>query len=286
LDLKIARSGGESGKEDSVERSLGDSLFADLEADLEALGLLQDVSEALIDADSWTRIDELAKPGRMLRVTAPGALFHPAQMSEALVGLATAAIGLDNLDVGAELSTPVVPPKAKTDAQKKAERAARQNAAMEPRFPEDFLPPVEVVPLMGLPRAHLAGMIRVVRGVFGEGVHLHLRPMGDDGPVISARLEPGRRFFDSSPEVLFSRYGLAAQQWTAVGIVGQLGGEVPSEADDVTNADGSVNRAKVVDLVGRFLGSASGLVDLPQDPGFSLVPLAVYRSIGESITTE
>ena len=106
--------------------------------------------------------------------------------------------------------------------------------------------------------------------------------------MISARLEPGRRFLDSSPEILFSRYGLAQQEWTVVGIVGQLGSRImPDEVDDVTNDDGtSVNRGKFVDLVGRFLGSTAGLVDLPQDPGFSIIPLAVYRGIGHSMNID
>ena len=221
--------------------------------------------------------------GQILRITAPGTLFHPAQMSDAIVGIATAAEGLSNLGIGEDedLPTPVVPPKAKTERQRKVERSARQASAAVPRYPEDYLPDVAQVPLMNLERTALAGMIKVTRGVFSEGVHLQLRPAGVSGPAITARLESGRRFLDSSPEVLFSRYGLAPQEWTAVGVVGQLGSRISQgTVDDVTNSDGSVNRARFVDLVGDLLNSAAGLVDLPMSPGFSLVPLAVYRGVG------
>ncbi|GAA1767040.1 hypothetical protein GCM10009747_29290 [Agromyces humatus] len=286
FDARVIK--GDIGKsdQDSIERSLADSVFKDLEADLEALGLLTDVSELLAQLDQWDDIDTIARPGRIIRLSAPATLFHPSQMSEAMVGMATAAMGLGSIGIADSESEPPrpVPPSAKSTAQKKAERDARDAGKSERRYPEDELPTVEVIPLMGIPRGTLAGMIQVVRGVFGEGVHLHGRPAGPEGPVVSARLESGRRFLDSSPEVLLSRYGLGEQEWTVVGVVGQLGSRVlPGQVDDVTNSDGSVNRAKLVDVVGTFLGSAAGLVDLPQAPGFSIVPLAVYRLIGEPL---
>lgn len=287
MDVKVLRGGSNSGAEHSVERSMSDSLFKDLEADLEALGLLADLSEGLTEEVAWTNAESVVSPGQIVRVTAPGSLFHPAQLSEAIVGMVTAAHGLGELGVTPKEQSSPVPPKAKSEAQKKAERLAKRQEGEEPRFPEDFLPPGALVPVMGVEREQFSGMIKVVRGIFGEGVHLHLRPCGIEGPTISARLESGRRFLDSSPEVLFSRYGLGRQEWTVVGVVGQLGGDaVPEEVDDVMNLDGTVNRAKFVDLVGHFLGSTAGLIDLPQAPGFSVVPLAVYRTIGSSLKAE
>lgn len=287
-DLKFLRGGYGRNSEDSVERSLGDSLFKDLESDLESLGLLADVSEELAVEASWDGIEQVARPGRILRITAPGTLFHPAQMSDTIVGIATAAHGLADLGIGESqgASSSPVPPKAKSEAQRRSERSARQPAT-NPVFPEDFLPVGDAIPVMDIPRKQMAGMIKVVRGVFGNGVHLHLRPAGAEGPVISARLEEGRRFLDSSPEVLMSRYGLSQQEWTVVGVVGQLGSKIiPTGIEDVTNSDGSVNRAKFVDLVGQFMGQTAGLIDLPQSPGFSIVPLAVYRAIGDSLMTD
>jgi hypothetical protein len=288
-DLKLIRGGTGSSAEDAIERNLGDSLFKDLEADLESLGLLTDLSESLADIETWESIDDLVSPGQILRITSRGTIFQPAQMSEAILGLATAAHGIAQLDIEQpdEARPKTVPPKAKSDAQKKAERSARQHSSAEAKYPEDLLPPGETIPLMNVPRAQLSGMIRVTRGVFGEGVHLHLRPAGQIGPIVSARLEEGRRFLDAAPEVLISRYGLAEQEWTVVGVVGQLGRQSGGDViDDVTNDDGSINRARFVDLVGQFLEQTSGLVDLPRAPGFSLVPLALYRSIAGSILPE
>lgn len=290
VDLKFLKGEGGRGTEDQTERNLADSLFKDLESDLESLGVLHDLSDELSDEDTWGAIESVVSPGMIIRVTAPGTLFHPGQMSDAIVGMATAATGLADTGVeGPEVgATASVPPKAKTPSQKRAAKDARQSTVRsEPREPEDFLPPVDVVPLMNVARKQLAGMIKVTRGMFSEGVHLHMRPVGVEGPTITARLEAGRRFLDSTPEVFQSRYGLAAQEWTAVGVVGQLGSRIlPDEVDDVTNGDGTVNRAKVVDLVGHFLGSVAGLVDLPMAPGFSLIPLAIYRGIGETLPAE
>lgn len=288
LDLRVFRGSHSNSSEDSVQRSLGDALFQDLELDLESLELLQDISSVLAESSSQAPLPEDVNPGRILRITAPGTLFHPSQLSEALVGMATAAHGLDALsDTGdAGGSAPPVPPSAKSNAQRKAERASRQVPG-DPRYPEDHLPSGEQIPVMGVRRTLFSGIIRLIRGVFGEGMHLHLRPAGVDGPIISARLEEGRRFLDSSPEVLFSRYGLAEQDWTVVGVVGQLGsGHATQKIEDVTNEDGSVNRAKLVAVVGQLLEQASGLVDLPRGQGFSIVPLAVYRAISPVLEAE
>jgi hypothetical protein len=285
--IKVVRGEGGSSSEDSVEKNLGDSIFKDLEEDLEALELLIDASEKLQWEETWEDIDSLASPGSILRITAPGTLFHPAQISEAIVGMATSAHGLFDLSTVNEKITPPVPPKAKSASQRKASRNEASSLQEEPRNPEDHLPAGDMIPIMNMPRKSMSGMIRIIRGVFGEGVHLHLRPLGVDGPTVSARLESGRRFFDSSPEVLLSRYGLSPQEWTIVGITGQLGDKIsPDETIDIANSDTSVNRAKVVDLVHQFLGQTGGLIDIPQKPGFSMVPLAVYRTIGKSISTQ
>lgn len=290
-DFKLIRGSRGASMEDAVERQLGDSLFKDLEADLEALGLLEDVSALLAEGNGWAEAGAKIAPGKIVRITSPGTLFHPSQMSDAIAGIATAALGLDGLNIeqSSTSSSRPVPPRAKTESQKRSERANRaaEQLRSEFRFPEDLIPGLDPVPYMDIPRSTLVGMVQVVRGVFGEGLHLHLRPNGSGGPVVTARLEQGRRFLDSSPEVLFSRYGLAEQEWTLVGIVGQVGAAAHvSGAITIVNEDGSVNRASFVDLVGEFLATAGGLVDLPRAPGFSVVPLALYRTVGISIDSQ
>lgn len=282
FDLKLVSAQGQAGSEDAVERNLADSLFQDLETDLESLGLLVDKSEELQDAGGW---GSSIFPGQIIRITAPGSLFHPNQMAEALVGVATASQGLSEMGILSEEEQGGTP-KTKAQPQKGGNRN-RKPPIVEVRFPEDLLPTDETLPLLGVERGLLSGIIKVLRGVFGEGVHLHLRPAGKNGPVISARLEQGRQFFDSSPEVLFSRYGLHEQDWTLVGMVGQFGtSDVDSESPDITDENGNIVRARFVDLVASFMDSTSGFADLPQSPGFSVVPLAVYRGIGVGLEPE
>lgn len=284
IDVKVINAQTQGGSEDAVERNLADSLFKDLETDLESLGLLVDKSEDLQEAEAWED-DPNIFPGQIIRITAPGTLFHPNQMAEALVGVATAGQGLSEMGFKSEEEKANLA-KAKTQQQKGGNRNHKLSSA-EPRFPEDLLPPVETIPMLGVPRGELSGIIKVLRGVFGEGVHLHLRPAGETGPVISARLEQGRQFLDSSPEVLFSRYGLHEQDWTLVGMIGQIGvSEVASNISDVTDEQGNIVRARFVDLVSGFMDATSGFVDLPQAPGFSVVPIAVYRGIGIGIEPE
>lgn len=286
INLRLAHGGSSSSSEDSIERSLGDSLFKELESDLESLGLLRDVSEALANKDSWSSLGDRIAPGQILRLTANGTLFHPTQMTDAIIGMATAAHGIAELMSSDEDEKDAAASGSKQKTKRPTNRELKQIPA-QPVFPEDMLPSGKTVPFLGVPRTQLSGMIKVVRGIFGEGMHLQLRPAGPKGPIVSSRLEQGRRFLDSSPEVLSSRYGLAEQEWTVVGMVGQLG--IPASkmtTDSIMNPDDSVNRAKFVDLVGEFFGQTNGLVDLPKAPGFSVIPLAVYRAIGDSISAE
>jgi len=284
IDVKLFDAGRSKSTEDSTERNLADTVFKDLELDLEALGLLEDVSEDLATSETWTSLGDLVRPGQILRITAPGSLFHAAQLSGALINMATAAHGLSELSQDdAPAEAPVVPPRAKPQGQKKTQKPSVTPVG-DRRFPEDDLPLGDVVPYLNLPRAQLSGIIKLVRGIFAEGMHLHQRPRGIEGPIVSARLEAGRRFLDSSPEILFSRYGLSEQQWTVVGVVGQTSNQDDGDFDfEISNDNGTLNRAKLVKLVNELLVQTEGFVDLPQGEGFTLVPIAVYRGLGNPI---
>lgn len=275
--------------EESIEKSLGDSLFKILEDTLESIGILRDISSELPDLATSAQAHQEITPGSVVRITAPGTLFHPGQLADALVGIATAAQGTSQV-----LQSDVNDSQRQTGGN---QRSGSKPKNQQPRAagpvtgaPEDAMLyfPAQI-PLLELSRDYLTGMIKFIRGMFGEGVHLHLKPSGKDGPVISARLESGRRFLDSTPEVLFSRYGVREQEWTVVGTVGQVGeiadGDTVSnpEIPEITDGE-SVNRAALVEFVGSFLKVAGnvGFVDMPTGTGFSVIPLAVYRAIGWS----
>jgi len=123
--------------------------------------------------------------------------------------------------------------------------------------------------------------------MFTPGLHLNMRPTGLDSHVVTARLQEGRQFLDGDPEVLFARYGAGQQEWTLVGSLGHYGETVTEAATDdpaLVDADGNVNRSRFAAFVNNFLSylGTLGFIDVPAEPGFSVVPLAVYRVVGRS----
>lgn len=276
LKLKIAELGSVRSKGSITEYSLEDTLFKALESDLESLGYLEDVSSLLADGSIWDDVDSVIYPGKIIRLTSQGSIFHPRQVNEFIVSIATTSLGL--VDAGALIPGSVqAKSSAKNSAQKKLDQDSK-NSAKNPFYPEDYLPRQEFHP--DIDRQMLSGIMRVIRGTFADGLHLYQRPLGKEGPVVAARLEEGRRFLDSDPSVLLSRYGVSEQEWTIVGIVGQMGISKSSSAEpQVTKPDGSVNRAGVIDLVENLIYDTAGFVDVPRDKDFTVVPIAVYRNI-------
>lgn len=276
IKLKIAEVGSNNSKGSSTEYSLQDTLFAALESDLESLDFLRDISEELTRPENWNEIDSLVIPGQIVRITAPGNIFHPRQMNESLVNLATTCQGL--VDLGhLQLSIGNEKNSHKNNAQKKQDQDSK-NKSKNPVNTEDYLPAYEFHP--DISRQDFVGMIRIIRGTFADGLHLYQRPQGVEGPMVSCRLEEGRKFLDSSPDVLLSRYGIFDQEWTVVGMIGQIGAKVAErEQPEVTRKDGAINRAGVIDLAGDLMLKSLGLVDIPIFPDFTVIPIAVYRNI-------
>lgn len=273
--------GGRSSNEFSLEKSLGDTLFQLLEEQLEPLAVLTDISDRVQTADDLKNLHGQLAPGAIIRLTAPARLFHPEQLSHAMVGIGTAATGLIDMQNGLRDAKGKPPTSGQNRNQPgKARPKSGAKQIPSPEYPEDILFGLPSNVTNSLPRDFLIGMIRLVRGVFSEGVHIQFSPAGNNGPIITARLETGRRFLDSTPEVLFSRYGFRPQEWTVVGMVGHLA----EPSADPINFDflDKFNRSSMLQLVGSLLQEAgeSGFIDLPTGFGFSVVPLAVYRAIG------
>lgn len=272
--------GSKSSGEESLERSFGDSLFKILENELEALGILEDISEQLLSLAEIEGLRGRLQPGALVRVTAPARLFHPVQLSHTMVGISTAGTGM--LQFMAEIEAA----NRKNNGDNSSEpQWAKPNIPTEPAGPlkgdpEDalfYLP--DMLPALEISRDFVLGLIRFIRGTFSDGVHLHIEPLGNDGPLISARLESGRRFLDATPEVLVSRYGFRPQEWTIVGTVGHFGA-LPGEVEEFDFESG-FNRASIVRFIGTLLENVAGsFIGLPTGYGFSIVPLAVYRAIG------
>ncbi|WP_435852546.1 DUF6414 family protein [Streptomyces sparsogenes] len=268
-----------SGSETYTNKSLGDALFPMLEQTLEAESLLQDISEQVRDPGQWSS-GELKRGlpvGTLVRVTAMGSLFDTRYAASAFSAFGSVMVGLH--DMG---HLPVV--KANQSKGKQGGQQGRTpkrkptdgSAALEdsiPDFPD----------IGGADGKDLRAFVRVSKGVFAPGLHLNLTPT--KGVLINSRLQEGRQYLDSEADILFARYGTEQQEWTVVGSIGSYGTEETSLPDmDFHNADGSVNRAKFAEAMNaqmRNLGRL-GFIDLPQHPGFSLIPFAVYRSIPRS----
>lgn len=277
----VGEFGGKTSDEFSLEKSLGDTLFPLLEEQLESLSVLTDISDEVRTEAGLKALHDRLKPGTAVRITAPARLFHPEQLSHAMVGVGTAATGL--IDMQNSLRNPgaAVPPSGNNRQQSgKPRPKSRAKPIPNTGTPEDVLFDLPEKISGSIPRDFLIGMIRLIRGVFSEGVHVQFYPIDNSGPIITARLDTGRRFLDSTPEVLFSRYGFRPQEWTVVGTIGQLAESSNGEID--FGFLEKFDRSSMLQLAAELLqvSGDSGFIDLPTGLGFSVVPLAVYRSIG------
>lgn len=281
----------EWGETNQVNKTLGDALFPILEEAMETEGLLADISEELTNSEFWESGDlrDQYPAGSLVRISAEGHLFDSRFVGRSITNFAATSIGLQNLDAvdaGPSETMPPVPPKAKRGGSgqkgpKPPRKAVPADWAVRPieaEIPGDFSA------LDGeLTGRSLHGVILVSRGVYSPGLYLNLHPcVGEKSYVVSARLEEGRSFLDSEPDVLFARYGVGQQEWTIVGVVGHHGlprVEPDFSSGNFIDSDGNVVRAAFSEFVNSFVQFLGGLgfVDLVQAPAFSVVPIAVYR---------
>lgn len=276
------------GEENYIQKSLGDALFQVLEETLDSQGLLKDLSCELSDPDFWYSdyFREEVPPGTLVRITAMGSLFDARYAASLLAGYATTYSGLQNLEVVP--TTNRKPPTGKSQGSRNTPVANRIDQ------PEDLIPEFGPVPQMGgsdVDAKFLRSIVKVARGLFTPGLHLNLSPANNDQLTVGARLQEGRRFLDSETEILFARYGVGKQLWTLVGSIGHYARPedklMPEDPGLVSSAN-QVIRVRFADFVNsymRFLGSL-GFADIPQYPSFSVVPLAVYRSVPRPTSVE
>ncbi|MGW5864673.1 DUF6414 family protein [Streptomyces sp. NPDC055239] len=269
-----------SGSESYTNKSLGDALFPTLEEALESELLLRDISEDASQVDLWAT-GELKKkypPGSLVRITAPGSLFDTRYAASAFAAFGHVNVGLQG--IGASPSdVPQQPGKGKQGQQrrkptKKVEGGVEQLEDAIPDFPS----------VGGTDGNTLRSFVQIAKGVFTPGLHINLTPA--EGALVSSRLQEGRQYLDTDAEILFARYGTERHEWTLVGSIGSYGTEEVELPDmNFYNSNGNVNRGKFAEAMNaqmRNLGRI-GFIDLPQHPGFSLIPFAVYRTIPRSV---
>ncbi len=274
----IANRDRDSGFESSTTRSLADAVFPALEEAMEAAGYLVDISNDLQRPDFWTdHLQDDYPEGSFVRITAPARLFDSTYVTRIFAGLSHAANGFTAFQPNAQ-SQNDRPGKGRPNPQK-------PKTVVGPReSPEDEIEDFPTF-LFGeeLTAVQLRGFARMTRGLFHTGLHLILNPAEQEGLSISVRLQEGRSFLESEADVLFARYGVNEQEWTVVGTIGSHSAPEVDESSgnpfDV-RSDG-LDRAALTAMINRLVGGVAsfGFADLPQYPGFSIVPFAVYRPI-------
>jgi hypothetical protein len=273
----------ENRAESFEQRSLVDALFPELEALLEAEGWLTDISEEFHSSPplSYSAFRRVVDPGSIVRLTAPGMLFDTAYLAHAFAGTAAAASGISSL-----AGRPSPPVHTRPGSKGNKSRQSSRGDAPDPGSAERLEDSIESFPagIMGDVTAEaLRAMVKVSRGMFADGLHLILGPGGSLGWTATARLQKGRRYLDAEPEILFARYGIAAADWTVVGTIGYFSESVDPDVGpmDFMNEDGTASRTKMVKGLNALLTliAGQGFADRPQPPGFTVVPLAVYRLV-------
>jgi hypothetical protein len=274
----------EWGDNRTVTKAMGDALFPSLEVALESEGLLEDISETVATAEAWNPVtlEQHLPPGKIVRVSAPGYLIDARFVAAILGGFAVTHHGLVNMGIAPAATDSVLPPSAKKGA-----KSRYKELPGEADSPEGVIPLGTIMfdetdesPMSG---EFLRGIAQVARGMFAPGLHLMLVPDAASAGAITIRLQEGRQYLDTDTEVLFARYGVGAQEWTVVGTIGHHPLPDPDLADANFKDDlGNIQRAafgRYVNQIGTMLGNL-GFTDLPQSPGFSIVPWAVYRTLG------
>lgn len=270
----------------TTTKAMGDALFPALEAALETEDLIVDASDLISTREGWAdqAMQTTLPAGRIVRITSPGYLIDSRFVAMTLSGFTTTHRGLVNMGIAPAVDEPVQPPRAK--------RASRSTKYRELPGEADSLE--GMIPLgelrfdasesgSSLTGEFYRGIAQVARGMFSPGLHLVLLPDVEGAGAVTVRLQEGRQFLDTDPDIVFARYGVGAQEWTVVGSVGHHPLPSPSMTDgDFIQLDGTISRAnfgRYINRLGTLLGNR-GFTDLPQAPGFSVIPWAVYRTLG------
>ncbi|MET9057511.1 hypothetical protein ABZX99_06785 [Streptomyces antibioticus] len=274
-----------TGTETYTQKSLGDAIFPTLEEALESEGLLRDISEEVAELSEWTsgNLQNIAPPGSLVRITAQGSLFDSRYSASVFAAFASAAIGLQGL--GVDLGPVVKSPAGKGKSGHQSARPAKRNVEVDRQL-EDSIP--DFTGPGGVDADSLRSIIRMARGIFAPGLHINLSPVDSGEVMIGSRLQEGRQYLDTEADILFARYGTEPQEWTLVGSVGSYGPEDTTMPDlNFVHPGGSVNRGAFADGINSLMKHLGGMgfIDLPQYPGFSLIPFAVYRSIPRNSST-
>ncbi|MCZ4125297.1 DUF6414 family protein [Streptomyces sp. H39-S7] len=273
----------EWGNERYVHKSFGDSIFPRLESMLTSEGMIKDISSELTKSEYWTsaNLRKENPPGSIIRLSALASIFDARYVASSFAGLSAAALGIKGLN---ETPTAPIPPSVKKKLPKTTtpKYIPMGGSNLEDDIPDFNLGGETEGGDSGISGQQLRSVIRLARGLFTPGLHLNLFPVEGEDFTVGARLQEGRQYLDSDPDVLFARYGTGQQKWTIVGSIGHYAEpQVDFSFEKFVDNDDNLIRGRTAKSINSFMGymGSLGFLDLPQYPGFSVVPLAVYREI-------
>ncbi|MFE5501514.1 hypothetical protein ACFQ73_03050 [Amycolatopsis japonica] len=277
------------GTEEYVQKSLADAIYSDLEEILEVNQLLTDVSSILASPEAWTNgsLQRDMPPGTLIRVTSQGSLFDARYVGKLFAGIGSTILGMSKI-------TPQLFEQSesrKSGSQKVKGGSRQRDFSSTPDLSGQIEDEIKDFPTLtdgeDLNPEFLRAFVRIARGVFQPGLHLSLLPCSNKSYAVNIRLQEGRRHLESNPEMVFARYGFSPQQWTVVGTLGchSPGKEnAAPDGSEIAQAfiEGDINRNKFAQGLNAYVEHFAriGFADVPQYPSFSLVPLAVYRTVG------
>jgi hypothetical protein len=179
------------------------------------------------------------------------------------------------------------PSQKRPQNQGKIENSLKYRAVPSEPTAEDFIE--EFMPDEVVSPAFLRSISRLTRGISRPGMSLIMESADDDDALaVAARFQQSRRYFDADSSIIASRFGLSKQNWTIVGTIGHYTRPVtevqvinnPVNARGALGSDGTFSRRYFIDMMSSMIQmfGAHGMSDIPQHPGISVIPIAVYRS--------
>ncbi|WP_139182874.1 DUF6414 family protein [Actinopolyspora xinjiangensis] len=266
--------------EDSQQRTLLDALFPELEEILESEGWLRDISGIFDDSTvkDVQALREQAREGSIVRLTANGQLFDSQHVAQVLASMSTLGAGLGRLNRASN-------PHAKNAQKGKSAKSKNSEDKTLEDAVEDF---DSSIFSEAVNAEQLRSFVQVSRALFTDGLHLLLSSQKGVEWSATARLQQGRRYLDAEPEVLFSRYGRQEQEWTVVGTIGFFSKKPDlgkmKNMDFMAASGDVIDRNKFVSGLNSVMEdiAGQGIADAPPFPGFSIIPMAVYRTIPQA----
>ncbi|RRR99726.1 DUF6414 family protein [Glycomyces terrestris] len=238
-----------SGQESETRSQDLDSLhYQVLELALESVGFLRDITDELTGAEVWnTTIQELAPPGKLIRVTGPTTMIDYRKVLQ---------------------SFQKIYPYFNSDSSSK--KGPRPKSLADKFASGDTLT-----------------IIAALEELSPEGVSIRIEPHGSDLPNCGfvGTLDP--RYFRDDGGSFAIRHGYKPQLWTTVAYISRYAdtdvADVTAISDPIQNlyTGERIDRgalAKIVQGVGNYMGDF-GMTEAPTAPGGAITPIAVYKHI-------